>query len=242
MERSFRELLPCEIWDLPCFHIFPREALFMYLLMDLRTYQTEQNAKGFSTVTPKNCLLLAVSWQCWECPISSLDFPYREGASILVHGTEGTDSTLQGYLPGPDHLGTKKQDHPRLWGLNRKRVAAGEKSGSVHTGATRNWMFDPASCGNGDMKLMDSDVHFSGGTALSSLVNVWDLLLLSIFVSPSCSYCSLKYFIPPNKRLLVVCCRLQGNTKSVKHGLVSQSLVCLEVKDTNQRVRRSGDL
>lgn len=28
-------------------------------------------------------------------PICALDFPSREGASVLVHGTEGTDSTLQ---------------------------------------------------------------------------------------------------------------------------------------------------
>jgi hypothetical protein len=30
-----------------------------------------------------------------EFPICTLGFPLREGASVLIHGTEGTDSTLQ---------------------------------------------------------------------------------------------------------------------------------------------------
>lgn len=30
-----------------------------------------------------------------EFPICALGFPLREGASVLIHGTEGTDSTLQ---------------------------------------------------------------------------------------------------------------------------------------------------
>lgn len=30
-----------------------------------------------------------------EFPLCALGFPLREGASVLVHGTEGTDSTLQ---------------------------------------------------------------------------------------------------------------------------------------------------
>lgn len=33
---------------------------------------------------------------------------------------------IAGDFSGPDHPGTKKQDHPRLWGPDRERVAAGE--------------------------------------------------------------------------------------------------------------------
>lgn len=94
MKRSFREFLPIEVWDLPYFHIFPKGSSLHVPYIDLNLPDRAE-CKRLSTVTLKKCLLLAVSWQCWECPICSLDFPHREGASILIHGTEGTDSTLQ---------------------------------------------------------------------------------------------------------------------------------------------------
>lgn len=240
MERSFRELLPCEIWDLPCFHIFPKGSSLHVPYLDLNLPDRAE-CKRLSTVTLKNCLLLAVSWQCWEYPISSLDFPYREGASILVHGTEGTDSTLQVTSLAQIILEPRSRTIrgfealiEREWLQVRKAVLCTQELlvtdvWSWFVGMeTWNWW-------------IQTFTFLGNSSSVFLLVNVWDLYCLSIFVSLFARIVRLALY-SPNKRLLVVCCRLQGNTKSVKHGLVSQSLVCLEVKDTNQRVRRSGDL
>lgn len=92
MRRSLREFLSYKIWDFPYVHVFPKgSSSCSFFRSDAR----QSRVQRLSTVTLKKCLLFTVSCHCWECPICSLDFPYREGASILIHGTEGTDSTLQ---------------------------------------------------------------------------------------------------------------------------------------------------
>ena len=62
----------------------------------------------------------------------------------------------------------------------------------------------------------------------------------SPFLSPSLLVLFIWHFIPLTNAcyLAVVTYR---ETQSVKHGLVSQSFVLSEVKDTNKPVRRSGD-
>lgn len=195
MKRSFREFLPIEVWDLPYFHIFPQGKLSSCTLYRSEPTRQSRMQKAFNCYSQE---MFIISSQLTVLGVSHLfsGFP-SQGRSIHTDPWNRRNwFHTPGYLPGPDHLGTKKQDHPWLWGLNRKRVAAGEKSCFVHRGTTHNWCLILV-CGNGYMKfwLIQMFTFLGDSSSIFLLVNVCDLYCLS-FLSPSLLVLFIWHFIP----------------------------------------------
>lgn len=76
----------CEVWDSLWSPVFARDLHLSSVSFRLHILLTRQGRR-----------LNTLFMECWwlrSFP-AALVFPLREGASVLIHGTEGTDSTLQ---------------------------------------------------------------------------------------------------------------------------------------------------